>query len=123
MENAKKYRVAIYCRVGNPDDADTALEMQKKVLRKYASAKGYEVTAEISEAASGLSIDRDGIRKIIELAERQAMDEVLAVGFSRYSRNVVDMLRLKNGFEKKHIKLNALKEMPLASMVRGKTSV
>lgn len=109
----KKYRVAIYCRVGNPDNADMALDIQKSMLREYAADKGYEVASEICEIATGRSADRDGIREILSLAGRKAMDEVLAVGYSRYGRNMEDILHLKHRFEKQNIKLNALKEIPV----------
>ena len=108
----KKYRVAIYCRVGNPGNADMALELQKSMLREYAMKKGYEVAAEICETATGRSTDRDGIREILSLAGQKAMDEVLAVGYSRYGRNMADMLLLKYSLEEQHIKLKALKGIP-----------
>ena len=36
MENMteKKRRVAIYCRMGNPEDAGKTLEVEKNILRK-----------------------------------------------------------------------------------------
>ncbi len=46
----KKYRVAIYYRTGNPDDAgtDTALEIQKNAPGKYGPARSHKIAAEIS---------------------------------------------------------------------------
>ena len=49
-------------------------------------SKGYEIAGVVRETGSGLTLDRPGIREIYEMAERRAMDGLLAKSMSRYTR-------------------------------------
>ena len=53
-------KVAIYCRVsteGQEQDG-TSLQTQLEACLKYCQMKGYEVAYQLSEAWSGLSLER-----------------------------------------------------------------
>jgi putative resolvase len=57
-------RVALYARVSSADQkADLDRQMQR--LRDYAAAKGYTVSKEVSEIASGLNEHRPKLAKLL----------------------------------------------------------
>ena len=57
-------RIALYARVSSADQkAD--LERQTQRLRDYAAAKGYSVSKEVSEIASGLNDHRPKLAKLL----------------------------------------------------------
>jgi predicted site-specific integrase-resolvase len=56
--------VALYARVSSADQkADATRQMER--LRGYAAARGYQVTAEVTEIASGLNDDRPKLKKLL----------------------------------------------------------
>lgn len=109
----RKPRVALYCRVATDHDEGRSLEAQKERLRQYAERQGYAVVAEVSEVGGGLSLDRTGIRELVGLAHRHAMDEVLAVNIDRFGRNTGDVLGFEGKLKKQHVRLNTPLGNPL----------
>lgn len=56
--------VALYARVSSADQKeDVRRQMQR--LRDYAAARGYQVVAEITEMASGLTDERPKLKKLL----------------------------------------------------------
>src|SRR5215471_14926501 len=53
--------VALYARVSSADQKDDATRQMQR-LRDYAAARGYQVTAEVTEIASGLNDDRPKLK-------------------------------------------------------------
>lgn len=105
-KNVKEIRVAIYCRMATDNDESRGLEIQKSQLRNYAQAQGYAVVAEVSEVAKGLSLDRPGIRELLNLAAQSRIEEILVANLSRISRNTGDLIRFEEKLGKRHIRLN-----------------
>ncbi|HLW02778.1 MAG TPA: IS607 family transposase [Ktedonobacterales bacterium] len=56
--------VALYARVSSADQKDDAIRQLER-LRAYAAARGYQVTAEVTEIASGLNDDRPKLKKLL----------------------------------------------------------
>ncbi len=64
LPTPKTGRVALYARVSSADQkADLDRQMQR--LRDYAAAKGYSVSKEVSEIASGLNDHRPKLSKLL----------------------------------------------------------
>ena len=80
-------KVCIYVRVGNNDQ--TALDAQVEMLKDYASAKGYAVTAVVSVLGTSGLQNGQSLKSIIEMADEGIFDAVLAVKPSRFSRVTV----------------------------------
>jgi len=57
-------RVALYARVSSADQKSD-LDRQMQRLRDYAAAKGYNVSKEVSELASGLNDHRPKLAKLL----------------------------------------------------------
>lgn len=56
--------VALYARESSADQRDDAVRQMQR-LREYAAARGYQVVAEVTEIASGLSDDRPKLKKVL----------------------------------------------------------
>ena len=80
-------KVCIYARVGNNDQA--ALDAQVEMLKDYTSAKGYAVTAVVSVSGTSGLQNGQSLKSIIEMADEDIFDAVLAVKPSRFSRDTV----------------------------------
>jgi predicted site-specific integrase-resolvase len=60
--------VALYARVSSAEQkTDAARQMER--LRDYAAARGYQVTAEVTEIASGLNDERPKLKKLLTNAK------------------------------------------------------
>lgn len=56
--------VALYARVSSADQKEDATRQMER-LRGYAAARGYQVTAEVTEIASGLNDERPKLKKLL----------------------------------------------------------
>jgi predicted site-specific integrase-resolvase len=56
--------VALYARVSSADQKDDATRQMQR-LREYASARGYQVTTEVTEIASGLNDKRPKLKQVL----------------------------------------------------------
>ena len=104
----KPLRVAVYCRVGNPDQL--ALNMQKHSVCKYAVDKGYSVEAVVTEQTSGARMERDGLRRITDMAQSGEIDAVVTMSCSRLGRNMVDLLNYTKVLQRENVAVNFMKE-------------
>lgn len=60
--------VALYARVSSAEQkTDAARQMER--LRDYAAARGYQVTAEVTEIASGLNDERPKLKELLTNAK------------------------------------------------------
>lgn len=75
-------KAVIYTRVSTEEQSKGySLDAQKEKCIKYCKEKGYEVLEIITDTSSGKDINRDGIRKVIALAEQN--DGLIIVGQER----------------------------------------
>ena len=80
-------KVCIYARVGNINQA--ALDAQVEMLKDYASAKAYAVTAVVSVLGTSGRQNGQSLKSIIEMVDEGIFDAVLAVKPSRFSRDLM----------------------------------
>lgn len=122
-ETVHKVRAAIYCRMAQDNDKHTALEIQKKDLRAFVKKSGKKITAEISEVASGSTLDRPGIEQLRNLVENRQIDEIIAVDQARIyrSNNMSEYASFLSELNKNGVKLtfkNQLEDIePLQSVI------
>ena len=84
-------KAAIDCRVsteGQEQDG-TSLQTQLEACRKYCQARRYEVGHELSEAWSGLSLERPKLTELRELVRSDGIDAVVVYSLDRFSRDPV----------------------------------
>ena len=78
-------RVCIYARVGKKDQV--ALDMQIKALQTYAAGNGYTVTSMVSVLGTTGTANAQTLQQMLEMADGNLFDAVLAANPSRLSRD------------------------------------
>ena len=82
-------RVGIYARVSTFDQQ--TLPMQIRVLREYATRRGWLVVSQVKEVGSGAAA-RPLRASIMEVARRRDIDVVLVWRLDRSGRSVADLV-------------------------------
>jgi len=106
-------RVALYARVSTEMQAEEGLSIAAQLaeMREYAHSRGWEVVAEFIDAGvSGSTIDRSGLRALLQAAEERAFDVVLVHELSRLSRSVFDTFNIFNKLGRYRIGFASVKE-------------
>ena len=85
-------KVWLYARLSrDEDDEMNSLNNQRQIVREYAEKMDYEVVGEsFDDNVSGMTFDRDGIRKIAKQVEKKTIDAVLVKDMSRLGRHKTD---------------------------------
>ena len=94
QDNNQK-RAAIYCRVSTYEQGQgeiSSLKGQEDLLREYCKSKFWNVQDVFIDRASGSSLERDEIKRLLADAEDKKFDIVLATKIDRISRSVLDYL-------------------------------
>jgi len=105
-------KAVIYCRVsteGQEQDG-TSLQTQLEACREYCESRRYEIRCELSEAWSGLSLERPKLTEIRELVRTDAIDMVVVYSLDRFSRDPVHGVILMQELEKHGVTLEAATE-------------
>src|SRR3990172_12863995 len=80
-------RTALYYRVSGKNQEDnTSLAGQLALLTEEAHKRGYEIVDAVSDVGSGGDFNRDGWKRILHLAENQAIDVVMFRWLDRSTR-------------------------------------
>ncbi len=108
-EKPREIRAVIYARVSShKQKKDGNLDRQIERLRNYCSAKGYKVVDVITDVASGLKEDRDGLQKLFNLVEKHQVDVVVVEFRDRLTRFGFDYL--KRYFESHGVRIEVAEE-------------
>ena len=81
---SKEVRAVIYSRVSPSQRGD--LEGQIQYLRQYCSSRGYKVVDVLSDVASGLRADREGLLRLLEYVTNRQVDVVVVTYRDRLTR-------------------------------------
>lgn len=95
-ENGKKYNVCAYARVstGSEEQKDSFINQQRYYEDKIKSNPTYNFIGVFAdEAISGTTDKRPDFQRMIRLAQQGHIDIILTKSISRFSRNVVDLLK------------------------------
>ncbi|MFP3321329.1 MAG: IS607 family transposase [Acidilobus sp.] len=82
---SKEVRAVIYARVSSPGQKGD-LEGQVQYLRQYCSSRGYKVVDVLSDVASGLKADREGLLKLLDYVTNRQVDVVVVTYKDRLAR-------------------------------------
>lgn len=102
-------RVAIYARVSTADK-DQNPETQLLPLREYAERRGFEITHELIDEASGRSTKRKSFQILMELAQRREIDVVLVFRYSRFARSTKALVNALDTFRSLNVDFISLKD-------------
>lgn len=83
------FRAGLYARVSTNDQQ--TLPMQNRVLREYATRRGWAIAMQVREVGSGAA-KRQAREKLLEAARRREIDVVLVWRLDRWGRSVTDLL-------------------------------
>jgi putative DNA-invertase from lambdoid prophage Rac len=82
-------RAGLYARVSTYDQQ--TLPMQSRAMMEYAARRGWQVTVQVKEIASGSS-QREYREQLLNAARRREIDIVLVWRLDRWGRSVTDLL-------------------------------
>jgi len=102
-------RAVIYARVSShKQKKDGNLDRQIERLRSYCSAKGYKVVDVVTDVASGLKEDRNGLQKLFDIIEKRQADVVVVEFKDRLTRFGFEYL--KRYFESHRVRIEVVEE-------------
>ncbi|MBQ8302570.1 MAG: recombinase family protein [Clostridia bacterium] len=108
------YRVAAYCRVSTDlSDSTNSLQAQIAFFEEYFEEYPNWIKVGIfaDEGISGTSLKkRDQFNQMIELARTGKIDIILTKEVSRFSRNVLDFLKILEDLKAKNVSIHFLAE-------------
>jgi site-specific DNA recombinase len=109
-------RVALYARYSSDNQRDASIEDQLRIFREKAEHEKWTVVSTYKDAGiSGASmILRPGIQTLLQDAQRQQFDVVLAEALDRISRDQADVATLF-----KHLRFAGV---PIISWPRAKSA-
>ncbi|RLE89970.1 MAG: IS607 family transposase [Thermoprotei archaeon] len=108
-EKPSEVRAVIYARVSShKQKKDGNLDRQIERLRNYCSAKGYKVVEVVTDVASGLKEDRNGLQKIFNMVEKHQVDVVVVEFKDRLTR--FGFVYLKRYFESHGVRIEVAEE-------------
>jgi putative DNA-invertase from lambdoid prophage Rac len=86
---ARRLRAGLYSRVSTLDQQ--TLPMQMRVLREYATNRGWAVAMQVKEVGSGKLV-REQCQQLIAAARRREIDVVLVWRLDRWGRSLLDLV-------------------------------
>jgi site-specific DNA recombinase len=92
-----KLRCGVYARYSSDRQSPCSITDQVRKCREHAKSKGWEVLTDhiySDEAISGATLERSGLKRLLEAATEQCFDIVLIDDTSRLSRQLVDSINL-----------------------------
>jgi DNA invertase Pin-like site-specific DNA recombinase len=109
----EKALAAGYARVSSQIQAEkgVSLKAQAEKIRAMAVVQNVEITEIIIDAGeSAGSLDRPGMKKLLNLVERKEVEKVIIFKLDRLTRSVKDLAGLLELFERKEVGLVSVEE-------------
>jgi len=102
-------RVATYSRVSTTK-RDQKPEVQVQELRRYCKARGFKVTNDITDRATGGTDDRPGLKQLLQLVRAREVDAVVVVKLDRLFRSLKHLVNTLSEFEALGVKFIATRD-------------
>jgi site-specific DNA recombinase len=113
-------RVALYARYSSDLQRPASIPDQFRECRAHASARGWTIVAEYSDAAtSGATMLRPGVQALMHAARARDFDVVLAEGMDRLSRDLADTAGILKRLRFAGVGLHTILEGDVGSMHVG----
>lgn len=103
----------IYARVSTDEQAEQGVSLDMQVARcmEYVEARGLTLTDTIVDPGfSAKTLDRPGMRRILDMVTRREIGHVITWKLDRFSRNTVESLQLVSLMTKRGIELHIVSE-------------
>jgi len=108
-----KSKAVGYIRVSTEEQAKegVSLSSQTDKIRKYSDLHDMDLIDIFSdEGVSGKSLDRTGMKKLLELTKTQSINAVIVYKLDRLSRKTKDFLHLIDVFESNDVAFHSIEE-------------
>jgi DNA invertase Pin-like site-specific DNA recombinase len=102
-------RAAIYARVSTLDKSQN-LKTQLIPLREYAARRGFAVSEEFVDRASGRGDDRPNYQRLRAVVRRRAVDVVLVWRYDRFARSTHSLVNALSEFSSLGVDFISLQE-------------
>ena len=112
-----------YIRVSTDDQAreGVSLDNQEAKIRAYSCVNDLDLIGVIKdEGASGKNLDREGITRLLQMADAGGIQAVIVYKLDRLSRKTLDTLNLIELFEGKGIAFHSISEKVDTKSATGK---
>jgi DNA invertase Pin-like site-specific DNA recombinase len=93
---------------------------QLPALRQYATARGWKVTHELVDRASGASDKRPGLEELLRLAKRRSIDAILVYRLDRFGRSTRDLINAWSELQDLGVRFVSLSEQMDFGSAAGK---
>jgi DNA invertase Pin-like site-specific DNA recombinase len=90
--------VAIYARVST-NKREQKPEVQTQEIKRYCKARGFKITHEIVDRASGGTDERPGLKRLITLARAREVEAIVVVKLDRLFRSLKHLVNTLSEFE------------------------
>ena len=94
----KPKRVALYARVSTAEKGQDS-ETQLRQFREYTQARGWQITAEFVDYASGTTEERSQYKAMMEAAKKRKIDLVLVWRYDRFAQSMQALVNDLKGFQ------------------------
>ena len=102
-------KVVTYSRVST-NKREQKPEVQIGELRRYCKARGFKITHEIVDRASGGGDDRVGLKQLLKLVRAREVDAVAVVKLDRLFRSLKHLVNTLSEFEALGVKFIATRD-------------
>lgn len=113
-----------YVRVSTREQRESGLglEVQEIRIREYCRAQNLEIAAMISDPeSSGTDLNREGIRKLIELCKEDGIGHLVVYKLDRLTRRTIDLLTMvEQVFKANQVDLHSISEKIDTTTAAGK---
>ncbi len=125
MKKLKKEKLAVgYCRVAttNQSKENASICAQEKLCKKSIKEDGLKVLKIIKdECKGGMSLNRAGIKELIQLVKKKEVDVIYTIHSDRISRNALDYFNLKKLFDENNVLLKCINQPVVEDSAVSKT--
>jgi site-specific DNA recombinase len=104
-----KPRAVGYCRVST-DEQDVSLDAQEDQIRAMAVVKGFDLIEIVKDKVSGKSLDREGVKRVLEMIRQRRVEAVIITKMDRMTRSTRDVIELVELMNRKKVSLVSLAE-------------
>ena len=112
-------RVALYARVSTLDKNQDP-ETQLRQLREYATRRGFDVSHELTDHATGRNGDRPSLKHLWEIVRKRETDVVLVWRYDRFARSTHALVNALNEFNALGVDFISLQEGTDTTTPQGK---
>jgi DNA invertase Pin-like site-specific DNA recombinase len=102
-------KIATYSRVST-QKRDQKPEVQVQELRRYCKARGFKITHEIVDRASGGTDERAGLKQLLQLVRAREVDAVVVVKLDRLFRSLKHLVNTLSELDALGVKFIATRD-------------